>query len=143
MPGVCWTTSSTDNVAQEKVRHHISRASFFSRAVISGMVSEMRYITLLLAVTVLLGLTTLNALAATSTVDMKNNMFTPQEINIKAGDTVTWTNQDPAKHDVNFGDFKSPLLSKGETYFHTFETAGTYDYVCDVHPFMKGRVVVQ
>ncbi|WP_424357895.1 cupredoxin domain-containing protein [Methanocella sp. MCL-LM] len=83
------------------------------------------------------------AQAATMAVDMKNNMFTPQEITIQAGDTVTWTNQDQAKHDVNFGDFKSPLLSKGETYSHTFETAGTYDYVCDVHPFMKGRVIVQ
>lgn len=107
------------------------------------MVSDMRYGILILAVIIVAMLAPASAQAASTMVDIRNNMFSPQEITVKAGDTVTWTNQDPAKHDVDFKDFKSPLLGKGETYSHTFETAGTYSYYCDVHPFMKGRVIVQ
>lgn len=107
------------------------------------MVSDMRYTTILLAITVAVILASAGAMAATSAVEIKNSMFTPQQITVSAGDTVTWTNQDTAKHDVNFGSFKSPLLGQGETYSYTFNQPGTYSYGCDVHPFMKGSVTVQ
>ena len=88
-------------------------------------------------------LASVSAHAATTAVNIQNNAFTPKDVTLKAGDTITWTNQDSVKHDVDFGTFKSPLLGKGETYSHSFATQGTYDYDCDVHPFMKGRVIVQ
>lgn len=78
-----------------------------------------------------------------STVEIRNFAFNPGEVSIAPGDTVTWTNLDPAKHDVDFGTDKSPLLSKGETYSRTFSQPGVYEYNCDVHPAMKGRVVVK
>ncbi|WP_048198534.1 cupredoxin domain-containing protein [Methanocella arvoryzae] len=109
---------------------------------------------LLLAITIVALLAPASAHAATTMVDIKNNMFTPQEITIKAGDTVTWTNQDPATHNVDFDDdddyddyddmdIESPMLKQGETFSHTFNMPGTYSYDCDVHPFMKGKVIVQ
>jgi amicyanin len=107
------------------------------------MVFDVRYTTILLALILVAGLASAYAMAATSTVDIRNNAFTPQDITIKAGDTVTWTNQDTVKHDVDFDSFKSPLLGQGETYSHTFDKPGTYSYDCDVHPFMKGRVTAQ
>ena len=116
------------------------------------MVSDMRrYGILLIAITIVAMLAPASAQAATTMVDIKNNMFSPQEITIKAGDTITWTNQDPATHNVDFDDdddyddydIESPMLKKGETFSHTFNTPGTYSYDCDVHPFMKGKVIVQ
>ncbi len=80
-------------------------------------------------------------------VDIKNFAFSPATITIKKGSKVTWTNQDSAKHDVtpvetseNFE--ASELLARGESYSYTFDTVGTYDYICSPHPYMKAKVVV-
>ena len=81
--------------------------------------------------------------ATTTTVNIKDNQFTPQSVTIKAGDTVSWVNQDQMKHNVDLDTAKSPLLGKGETYSHTFDKPGKYSYECEVHPFMKGTVIVQ
>lgn len=82
--------------------------------------------------------------ASTKSVSIKNFAFDPKEITIAAGDTVTWTNMDAARHDVDLDDNgHSPSLSKGETYSKTFDKPGTYDYDCDIHPNMKGRVIVK
>ncbi len=80
-------------------------------------------------------------------VIMKNLSFGPSKITVKKGTTVTWVNQDDAKHDVNpdnpTAEFKkSDLFGKGGTYSVTFDTAGTYTYKCTPHPFMKGTVEV-
>ncbi len=84
---------------------------------------------------------------AAGQVDIKDYAFGPQKITIKKGTTVTWTNQDSAKHDVMPDDesdaFKaSQLLGKGESYSFTFNTAGTYSYFCSPHPYMKASVEV-
>jgi amicyanin len=79
-------------------------------------------------------------------VSMKDIKFDPSEVTIKAGDTVTWTNDDSVGHDVTGDDFKSGepgALQNGDTFEHKFDKAGTFDYVCTVHPGMKGSVVVQ
>lgn len=83
----------------------------------------------------------------TSSVEISNFSFSPSKITIKKGTTVTWTNKDSQKHDVvpdNPSDsFKgSELLDKGQSYSFTFNTAGTYNYHCTPHPFMKGTVEV-
>ena len=78
-------------------------------------------------------------------VQIKNFKFTPATVTIRAGMTVTWTNRDVVGHTVNFhaAGINSPsVLNQGDTFSHTFTTPGTYAYICDIHPFMHGTVVV-
>ncbi len=84
----------------------------------------------------------------TTTVDIKDFAYAPEAIKVKVGDKVTWTNQDSAKHDVVMDDDaaegpNSELLAKGESYSYTFTKAGTYEYHCSPHPYMKATVVVE
>ena len=70
--------------------------------------------------------------------------FTPGTLTIHAGDTVIWTNNGPSEHSAtaNNGSFNTGLLAKGASGSHTFTTPGTYTYVCIIHPFMHGTIVV-
>ena len=79
-------------------------------------------------------------------VSMKAIKFNPGTVTIKAGGKVTWTNDDSVGHDVTADDFESGSpggIEGGSTFSHTFKKAGTYDYVCSVHPGMKGSVKVK
>jgi plastocyanin len=79
-------------------------------------------------------------------VSMENIEFEPANVTIETGATVTWTNDDTLGHDVTGDDFKSGAaggLQSGDTFEHTFSEPGTYDYVCTVHPGMKGSVTVK
>jgi plastocyanin len=72
--------------------------------------------------------------------------FQPEEVTVSVGDTVTWTNNDSVGHDVTADSFSSGDaggMAPGDTFEHTFEEAGTFDYVCTVHPEMEGTVVVE
>jgi len=71
--------------------------------------------------------------------------FAPQEIRISVGDTIKWTNLDSAPHTAtdNNDMFDSGTLAKGESFIMTFEEAGTYDYICTIHPWMEGTVIVE
>ena len=70
--------------------------------------------------------------------------FAPSSMTVNTGSTVTWTNRDEEPHTVvaNDGSFRSPGMGTGATFSHTFSTAGTFDYVCSIHPMMHGTVVV-
>lgn len=70
--------------------------------------------------------------------------FVPATVTVRVGTTVTWTNRDEEPHTVAAGDgtFHSPGMGTGATFSHTFTTAGTFDYVCSIHPMMHGSVVV-
>jgi plastocyanin len=78
-------------------------------------------------------------------ITMKNIAFSPTAVTVKVGQTVTWTNEDSAQHDVvaNDGTFKSDLLSQGQTFSFTFTKAGSYAFYCSIHPQMKGTITVQ
>jgi plastocyanin len=79
-------------------------------------------------------------------VSMKDIKFNPGSVTIKAGGKVTWTNDDSVGHDVTADDFESGSpggIDGGSTFSHTFKKAGTYNYVCSVHPGMKGTVKVK
>jgi amicyanin len=82
--------------------------------------------------------------AGPNEVNIGNFAFAPATLTVKAGTTVTWTNKDEDPHTVvdNAGAFRSQALGSGGTYSFTFPTAGTFDYICSVHPFMHGTVVV-
>ena len=79
---------------------------------------------------------------------IKGLKFLPPEIEITAGTTVTWINQDvvahTATHKVKLEDqlFNSPYLTTGESFSFTFEKPGTYPVYCLPHPFMTQTVVV-
>lgn len=70
--------------------------------------------------------------------------YTPATVQVKAGTTVTWTNEDTAPHTVTFknGMRDSGVLRQGQSFSYTFTTAGTYPYYCAVHPSMTASVVV-
>jgi uncharacterized repeat protein (TIGR01451 family) len=71
--------------------------------------------------------------------------YDPTTITIKAGDSITWTNDGSLVHTVtpDDGSFDSGVLNKGDVWTHTFNTAGTFTYHCTPHPWMKATIVVQ
>jgi plastocyanin len=78
-------------------------------------------------------------------VTMKNIKFNPGTLKVKVGQTVTWTNDDSVGHDVTDDSFKSGDaggVEPGKTFQHKFAKAGSYSYVCTVHPGMKGTIKV-
>jgi plastocyanin len=80
---------------------------------------------------------------ATTSVDIANFAFGPAVITVRSGATVTWTNRDEDAHTISItGSPASRPLENGDTFAHTFGQPGTYAYVCTIHPFMHGRVVV-
>src|SRR2546427_588419 len=71
--------------------------------------------------------------------------FSPANLTVKVGKTVTWVNKDTVTHTVTSDGsslFDSGFMPTGATFQFTFTTAGTYPYYCTVHPFMKGTIVV-
>lgn len=90
-------------------------------------------------------------------VQIIGNSYWPKVIEIEPGTTVTWTNEDvftylagefAGIHNAAGSDggdevFATPLLAHGERASHTFEKEGTYDYVCNPHPYMHGRIIVK
>ena len=85
----------------------------------------------------------LSSPALAADVAIQNYQFQPSQVTIAKGDTVTWTNMDPVPHDVKFKDSESPNLQKGGQYAKSFDRPGTYDYICEIHPNMKGQVIVK
>lgn len=83
---------------------------------------------------------------ATTHVDLpKSYKFAPAAIVVTAGSTVTWTNSDNFTHSVQFDGDASPgaVMKPGTSATRTFDTPGTYAYICAFHPQdMKGTVVV-
>ncbi len=78
-----------------------------------------------------------------ASVTIQGYAFQPGDVTVDKGGTVTWTNQDAVVHDVKFSDSESPDLKKGQSYSRTFDKSGTFDYICNIHPTMKGRVTVK
>jgi plastocyanin len=77
-------------------------------------------------------------------VNIDGFAFVPATLTVSAGGTVIWTNRDEEPHTVaaSDGSFHSPGMGTGATFSRTFPSAGTFDYVCSIHPMMHGSVVV-
>lgn len=97
-------------------------------------------------VALLLGAATGTAHAADTTVEMLATEFSPENVTVQVGDTVTWVNRDSAVHDSVARD---PLVTWNTGYVEpnaeaafTFTAAATYFYHCRIHPGMTGRVIV-
>ena len=76
---------------------------------------------------------------------VKDFMFNPTPLTVKAGSTVTWTNMDDEPHTVvsDTGVFKSGGMDTNESFSFKFDKPGTYHFTCSIHPRMVGTVVVQ
>ncbi len=85
-----------------------------------------------------------SAAAAGSPVAIKDFSFQPGSISVAVGSTVTWTNQDTTGHTVTAddGSFDSGTLAPGATFSHTFDTAGTFTYHCNIHHSMTATITV-
>ena len=78
-------------------------------------------------------------------VSLANFTFSPATLPVKAGTTVTWTNNDSTTHTVtsDSGVFNSGNLAPGATFSYTFNSTGTFTYHCSIHTYMKGTIIVQ
>jgi plastocyanin len=80
--------------------------------------------------------------AASGGVTIRDFSFGPATLNVKAGDTVTWRNRGKTDHTATGKSFDTGVLSPGAGGSFTFHRAGTFAYVCSIHPNMKGTVKV-
>ncbi len=79
-----------------------------------------------------------------NTVGMTPSSFTPAQLTIEVGETVTWNNTDSMLHTVTSDDgLFDANVQPGASFTYTFDTAGTYTYVCTLHPGMNGTIVVE
>jgi len=79
------------------------------------------------------------------------NCFAPSVLHIGVGTTVLWKNVDKYSHTVTSGSpfdnhagkvFDSGLILPGKEFEYAFNSAGTYHYFCEIHPWMKGEIIV-
>jgi plastocyanin len=82
--------------------------------------------------------------AANANVTISNFSFQPQSLQVKAGTTVVWKNNDGTAHTVtsDTGVFNSGTLASGGTFAFTFPQVGSFLYHCNIHPFMTGTIIV-
>jgi plastocyanin len=92
----------------------------------------------------LFGVPVRNAAAETKEVIIDNFSFSPTPLIISAGSTVTWLNQDDIPHSIVCPvlQVKSQPLDTDDTFSFQFDKPGTFDYVCGLHPHMRGQVMV-
>jgi amicyanin len=83
----------------------------------------------------------------TAEVVIDNFTFSPAQLTIAVGTTVTWTNRDDVPHTATGSKkpraFDSGTLDTDDKFSHVFTKPGTYDYFCTVHPHMTGQVIVK
>jgi plastocyanin len=83
------------------------------------------------------------AAAETHEVAIPGNYYSPSQLVVLVGDTVTWTNHDAATHTVtSSGAFDSGFLAHDQSFSRTFDTEGSYRFVCTIHTYMQGEVDV-
>jgi plastocyanin len=78
-------------------------------------------------------------------IEVKNFMFMPTTLTVKAGDKVTWVNKDEEPHTVtsDTGIFRSGAMDTDGSFSYKFDQPGTYHFTCSIHPRMVGTIVVK
>lgn len=78
-------------------------------------------------------------------IEIKEFKFNPGDAVVKVGQKIVWTNEDTAPHDVvaDDGSFKSETLEKDDEFAYTADKAGSFPYICSIHPTMKGTLTVE
>jgi plastocyanin len=99
---------------------------------------------LAMAAAIILQLGVIGARAEELKVTIDNFTFTPAELKVKVGDTVTWTNHDDIPHTVvSAGKYRSKTMDTDDHFSFTFTAAGDYKYFCSLHPHMTGMITVE
>lgn len=83
--------------------------------------------------------------AAAYAITIKDFAFTPRDLTIRVGSKVTWTNKDEEPHKIaeaNSAFASQPLDTDGD-FSYEFDTPGTYEYFCTLHPRMTGKIIVE
>jgi plastocyanin len=107
-----------------------------------------KYVSVLILAAVSLVSTSAPVTASTpagAEVVIKDFMFAPMDVKVKAGSSVTWTNKDDEPHTVvsDTGLFRSSALDTNENFSFRFDKPGTYHFVCSIHPRMVGTITVE
>ncbi len=85
-----------------------------------------------------------SVMAADQSVTIAGFAFSPGTVTLRVGDSVTWTNQDSVAHTATAsGRFDTGNIADGASSSIKFRTAGSFDYICAIHPTMEGTVVVR
>jgi plastocyanin len=81
----------------------------------------------------------------TKMVSIDNFTFSAKELTVAVGSTVRWINHDDIPHSIVAGNtaFRSKALDTDDVYSFTFTSAGTFDYLCGLHPLMTGTIIVK
>jgi len=80
---------------------------------------------------------------STHTVRMEATSFQPADLAVRVGDTVVWRNEDPFPHTATSTAFDSKVVAAGGSWRYTPRAKGAFDYVCTLHPTMKGTLRVE
>jgi plastocyanin len=91
------------------------------------------------------GAAAVTAGASPATIEIDNFAFAPAALTVTAGTTVTWKNEDDSPHRIGDknGTLKSAALDTDDTFSHTFAAPGEYPYICTIHPYMAGKIIVK
>jgi plastocyanin len=83
--------------------------------------------------------------AATAHVRIQSFAFHAKRLVVKRGSRVVWKNSDSDPHTIKSskGRFASEALDTGDTYSVVMRHAGTFSYLCTIHPYMHGQIVVR
>ncbi len=80
-------------------------------------------------------------------VEIKDFAFNSNNIEINVGDIITWTQKDNVQHTVTIVNgpesFDSGLLTKGQSFTYKFTKPGVYEYKCNPHDYMRGKIIVK
>lgn len=99
-----------------------------------------------LGVAALLGGRALGATATASgakSVDINHFAFHPPALHVKRGARVAFTNSSNVTHTATSGSFDTKKIAPGTSVAVKFGRRGTFVYHCKIHPFMKGKIVVE
>lgn len=82
--------------------------------------------------------------------EIKDSCYIPSTLTIRVGESVSWQNQDVAYHTVTSGLYDNPdgLFNSGhlepnQSFSITFDKKGIFNYYCALHPWMKGKIIVE
>ncbi|MBI4723860.1 MAG: cupredoxin family copper-binding protein [Rhodomicrobium sp.] len=80
-----------------------------------------------------------------ASVHIDNFTFTPAEITVAPGTTLTWVNGDDIPHTIAASNkaFRSKVLDTEQRFSFAFGEPGVYEYFCSLHPHMKGKIIVK
>ena len=110
-----------------------------------GIIAQRRLLRRVFGTSVMVVIGSRMAVAADAQAVIDNFTFSPTPLKVKAGTTVTWVNHDDIPHSIVCPALKvhSHALDTDDSFVYKFDHAGTYDYLCGIHPHMHGQVVVE